>query len=152
MSPLDDTSVKAENGREMTTSRVVPVVFLLAFLAADRFAFAAEDESTGAPTNLKVLADNGKRLKSGMTQMTKGLGANCNDRHKKGADKANDENPIKHDARAFLKAVVGEKDAKKRDAALAELLGALKKDKPIDPELLWKGIALFEKKAAAVEK
>ena len=63
--------------------------------------------------NLKVLADNGKSLKKGMKNLTKGLGVKCTACHIKGKW-AKDEVAAKKKSRAFFKAVVGNNNRRRK--------------------------------------
>jgi hypothetical protein len=104
------------------------------------------DDEDQKPKNLKILQDNGKALQNGMKALSKGLGMKCFDScHVKG-EMDSDQKAAKEDGRKFLTAVVGEKDKAKREAALKELLAALKKDKAKDEAEIWKGVELFKKK------
>ena len=95
--------------------------------------------------NLKVLKDTGKDLKKGMKKLTKGLGVKCKSCHIKGKwDK--DDVQVKDTTRKFLKAVVGETDQGKKDAALKALLKALDKPAAKDADLMWSGVSMFQKK------
>ena len=96
--------------------------------------------------NLKVLngADK-KALEKGMKTMTKGLGVKCDACHVKG-EFDSDKVEAKLVARNFFTATVGEKDQAKRDAALAEVLKALKVEKAKDPKAVWAGVDTFKKK------
>jgi hypothetical protein len=96
--------------------------------------------------NLKILdGANKKGLEAGMKSLSKGLGVKCNACHVKG-EFDSDKIEAKSAARKFLNTTVGEKDGAKRDAALAELLSALKMDKPKDAKAVWAGVDGFKKK------
>ena len=96
--------------------------------------------------NLKVLDGSDKKgLEKGMKALSKGLGVKCNACHVKGEFES-DKVAAKGAARTFMKAVVGEKDEKKKGAALAELLKAMKMDKAKKPDQVWAGIGKFKKK------
>ncbi len=95
--------------------------------------------------NLKVLKDNGKDLEKGMKNLTKGLGVKCKACHVKGEFES-DKLPTKEATRTFLKAVVGEADQGKKDAALAKLLKEMKVEKLKKADKFWKGVAKFQKK------
>lgn len=102
----------------------------------------AEDEKA---KNLKVVKDTGKKLQKGMKEFTKGLGVKCNACHVKGKFDS-DEIKAKLAGREFFKTTVGDKDAAKRDAALKELLKALKLEAAKDNTKVWAGVDMFEKK------
>ena len=94
--------------------------------------------------NLKVLKDTGKDLESAMKLFSKGLGVKCNACHVKG-EFDSDKVAEKEVARKFLAAVVGEKDAAKRNEALKPLLDALKLKEPKSADDLWKGVDGLQK-------
>jgi hypothetical protein len=96
--------------------------------------------------NLKVLDGADKKgLEAGMKTLSKGLGVKCNACHVKG-EFDSDKIEAKVAARKFLTSTVGEKDTAKRDAALAELLGAMKMEKAKDAKSVWAGVDGFKKK------
>jgi hypothetical protein len=96
--------------------------------------------------NLKVLdGSNKKGFDNAMKSMSKGLGVKCNACHVKGEFESDDKE-TKLAGRTFFTAVVGEKDAAKRDAALAELLKVLKVEKAKEPKAIWTAVDSFKKK------
>lgn len=97
--------------------------------------------------NLKVLKDSGKDLEKGMKALTKGLGVKCDACHVKGKFDS-DDNASKAEARKFLTAAVGEKDATKRGDALKALLSAMKLKEAKDEAGIWSGVDLLQKTAA----
>ena len=114
-------------------------------LATGAGLIAADDAEARKPyKNLKVLKDNGKTLEKGMKNITKGLGVKCKACHVKGEFES-DKHETKVKARDFFRAVVGEKDAAKRKAALADLQKLLKLDKVRKEERIWKGVEMLEK-------
>jgi hypothetical protein len=123
--------------RKTWSAFAVAAALTLTFQAG---AFAEEKHK-----NLKVLEDNGKVLEQGMKAFSKGLGVKCNACHVKG-EFDSDKVEEKLTARKFLDAVVGEKDQAKRDAALKDLLTALKIKEAKDAKEVWAGIDLMKKK------
>lgn len=119
---------------------MIPAVALATFLVA----FATSAEAAGHK-NLKVIKDNGKILKKGMKNLTKGLGVRCKACHVKGKW-ASDEVAAKEKTRAFLRATVGVSDVAQKEQALDELLKVLKIDKAKNATRVWKGVSMFEKK------
>ena len=115
---------------------------IAAAVAVGSFGLAFGEEKH---TNLKVLADNGKKLESGMKKFSSGLGVKCNVCHEKGKFEA-DSVATKEDGRKFLTAVLDEKDQAKKDAALKTLLEALKLKEAKAPADVWEGIGMLEKK------
>lgn len=95
--------------------------------------------------NMKVLEES-KGLKKAMKDFSKGVGVKCTSCHVK-KDWDSEEKPMKDKSRAFFRAVVGEKDQAKRDAALADLLKMLEKGEAKDPALVWKGVDKMKRKA-----
>ena len=93
--------------------------------------------------NLKVLKDTGKDLEKGMKNLSKGLGVKCTACHVKG-DFDSDKVPTKDATRKFFTAAVGAE--KPDEAALKELLSALKLEKLKKAEKFWKGVKKLEKK------
>jgi hypothetical protein len=123
------------------TLRVLTVAAALAFgVAGSAIAHEGEDEK---PKNLKVITETG--LKGGMKLFNKGLGVKCEACHVKG-EFDSDKKAEKEAGRTFLTAVVGEKDAAKRSAALKTLLEALKLKEAKNADDVWKGIDMFQKK------
>ena len=120
-------------------------VILAGSVMAVTLAAAQPAEAKKGFKNLKVLADNGKDLKKGMKNMTKGLGVKCKACHIKGKW-AKDDVATKKDSRKFFNAVVGTNDEKVRAKALKKLLAALEIDAPKDEARLWKGISMLQKK------
>ena len=121
---------------------------LTAFAIAAAFAFGAMSNTASADEkhkNLKVVKDTGKELDVSMKAFSKGLGVKCNACHVKG-EFDSDKVEAKGSGRTFLTAAVGEKDQAKRDAALTELLKALKLEKAKDPKAVWAGVDTFKKK------
>lgn len=106
---------------------------------------AASTATADEAKNLKVLKDTGKDLEKGMKDFSKGLGVKCTACHEKGKFES-DNVAAKEPTRTFLTKVVGEKDEGKRNAALAELLGALKEKEAKEPAKIWSGVGLFQKK------
>lgn len=123
-----------------TLSTFAVAAALIAGAAGTTFAHEGEDE---APKNLKVISDKG--LKGGMKLFNKGLGVKCEACHVKG-EFDSDKKAEKEAGRAFLTAVVGEKDAAKRAAALKTLLDAMKLKEAKSTDDLWKGVDMFNKK------
>jgi hypothetical protein len=96
--------------------------------------------------NLKVLEDTGKDLGKGMKAFSKALGVECKACHVKG-EFDSDKVAEKETARKFLAASVGEKDQAKKDAALKDLLDALKLKEAKNPAGVWEAVGMFKKKA-----
>src|SRR5688572_30631817 len=122
--------------------RVIALLGAFAIIALMQVAPAMADDFK----NLKVLSGADKKaVESGMKSFSKGLGVKCNACHVKG-EFDSDKVEAKGSGRTFLTAAVGEKDQAKRDAALSELLKALKLEKAKDPKAVWAGVDTFKKK------
>ncbi|MBK8013450.1 MAG: hypothetical protein IPK13_19105 [Deltaproteobacteria bacterium] len=117
-------------------------IALTAFVAAPLATAKAGDH---AAKNLKVLLDNGETLEKGMKTLSKGLGVKCNACHVKG-DFASEKVPAKEHGRTFLKAVLETTDKPKREAALTELLKAMKLKQAKKPALVWSAFDSLKKK------
>jgi hypothetical protein len=129
----------------MTFGRTITAFVAAAFVAVGGVSIASahDGEEHNKPQNLKVIKD--KELKPGMKLFNKGLGVKCEACHVKGKFESDDK-AEKEAGRKFFTAVVGEKDTTKRDAALKELLDALKLKEAKSPDDLWKAVGMFEKK------
>jgi hypothetical protein len=128
----------------MTLGKTLSVFAVAAVLALGAMGTASAHEGEDEkPKNLKVLSEKG--LKPGMKLFNKGLGVKCEACHVKG-EFDSDKKAEKETARTFLTAVVGEKDAAKRSAALKTLLDAMKIKEPKSADDLWKGVDSFSKK------
>ncbi|MCC7385331.1 MAG: hypothetical protein IT384_26010 [Deltaproteobacteria bacterium] len=123
----------------MTTLKLALAAALFGALFANT---ALADESK----NLKVLSKEHKEkeIENGMKEMTKGLGVKCETCHVKDKADSDDKKP-KLAGREFLTAVVGEKDAAKRKAALDTLLAALKLKAARSEAQIWKGVDTWKK-------
>ena len=122
--------------------RVIALLGAFAFVALMQVSTAMADDFK----NLKVLSGADKKaLENGMKSFSKGLGVKCNACHVKG-EFDSDKIEAKGAARTFLTGTVGEKDQAKRDAALMELLKAMKVDKAKDAKAVWAGVDTFKKK------
>ena len=102
------------------------------------------EEGESKQKNLQVLAA-GKEVEAGMKLFSKGIGVKCNACHIKG-EFDSDKMSEKLEARKFLQAVLGEKDAAKKDTALKTLLSTLKVTEIKSADDLWKGVDTFKKK------
>ena len=118
----------------------------LAFVALVQVSLTASADEPAEFKNLKILdgADK-KAVEKGMKSLSKGLGVKCNACHVKG-EFDSDKVEAKGAARAFFNQTIGQKDAAKRDAALASLLKSLKMTAAKDAKTVWAGVDTFKKK------
>ncbi|MCB9653775.1 MAG: hypothetical protein H6729_06560 [Deltaproteobacteria bacterium] len=120
---------------------LIAIALTTTFLLTLPLATAKDHEKA---KNLKVLMDNGETLEKGMKALSKGLGVKCNACHVKG-DFGSDKVEAKEHGRTFLKAVLETTDKPKREAALKELLSAMKLKQAKKPALVWSSLDNLKK-------
>ena len=133
------------SGREMMMKGIAALLGAFALVGCMQVSTASADEPKDFK-NLKILNGSDKKaFDKGMKTFSKGLGVKCNACHVKG-EFENDKIETKGEARKFFNLSVGEKDAAKRESALADLLKALKVEKAKDPKTVWVAVDGFKKK------
>jgi hypothetical protein len=130
----------------MTIRRIIIALGLAIGVAAPVAALA---HGAKGHRNLEVIAeghDDHKAVDKGMKQLSKGLGVKCTTCHVKGKYER-DDLPAKLAAREFLDATIDQRDAEKRQTALAELLSALKLEKPKNEARIWTAVDSWQKRS-----